>query len=134
MGEPNKLSYFFCLKGIMKKIFVALFILFTLVACGTPVTGVVIEKDYDPGYSKKYTDTEKYWCGTETYYTGYGKDRKHQSKSKYCKRNVEKTKQIPADWDITVRNEETGQEHEINVTQWDFNAYREGDKYPKATR
>ena len=133
MGEPNKLSYFFCLKGIMKKIFVALFILFTLVACGIPVTGVVIEKDYDRGYDKRYETTEKYACGTERRSSTYGKQTKYNTKTKYCDRRVEKIQRVLPDWDITVRDEK-GQEHEVNVNQWDYNMYRVGDKYPKATR
>ena len=117
----------------MKKLFVILFTLVFLTACGAPVTGVVVDKDFDRGYTKRYERTERYSCGTEHYTTTSNGKYRTASRTKYCSRTVPDTRRISDSWDITVRDEK-GQLHEINVHQGDYLAYKLGDTYPKATR
>ena len=83
-------------------------LLFGLTGCGEdePVTGVVVEKDYDAASTK-----------TERRCTGTGSSRK-------C-RNVKKTK--PADWDVTIRDD-SGKEHEIDVSQSTYDRLKVGQR------
>ena len=117
----------------MKKLFTAIFVLFALVACGAPVTGVVVGKDYDKAYSRKYQKSESYACGTTTATRWIGKVATRSTTTKYCNRTVPATERVPEDWDISVKDEK-GQVHEVDERLGEYMSYNNGDQNPRSSQ
>lgn len=103
----------------------------TLTACAEPIEGVIIEKDYDPGKTVTYTDTERYSCGTESYVTttGSGDSRRTvtRSRTKYCKRPVQRTRYEQPDWDVTIQADD-GETREVEVSELTYRGLRMGQR------
>lgn len=107
-----------------------------LTGCAAPVSGTVTGKDYDPQRTERYMRMDRHPCGTDTYYTtqwsGTGSTRTSRqvphTRTKYCTTHVPDTRLVPADWDLTVRDDE-GKTHEVDVSQYEFNRYQVDDRY-----
>ncbi|MGL3804700.1 hypothetical protein ACSYDW_01245 [Paeniglutamicibacter sp. R2-26] len=107
-----------------------------LAGCAAPVSGTVTGKDYDPPRTERYLRTDRQPCGTDTYWTtqwsGTGSTRVSRqvrhTRTKYCTTQVPDTRHVPADWDLTVRDDE-GKTHEVDVNQMTFNRYQVNDRY-----
>lgn len=95
-----------------------------LTSCTPPIEGTVVGKDSSPGRTETYYGSERYACGTESYTasSGTGKNRRTYSKlrTKYCTRQVPRTRRIPPKWQLNVKpNQGNPQWVSVSRSAWD---------------
>jgi hypothetical protein len=115
----------------VKKLLGILGILIALTACAAPIEGVVVGKDVDPGRTESYWTTERNACGLETYTTtetSNGKSRQvRKTRTRYCDRRVQRTRNVPPSWDLNIRKDD-GTQQWVGVSQAKYRSVNIGDR------